>query len=177
MSAVRQEKGQTDVVRSAQLEMEAAKLIAAQVADVSGDDSDFVRDVIEGETSLHEAIRALVASIGEDEAICEGLSAYIRRLQERRGRIERRIELKRALVASGLDVAEIRKLPTDAGTVSLVPVSPKVDLSEEADVPAEFWRAQPPKLDMKSLLAALKEGRAVPGARLSNGGVTIQIRS
>jgi hypothetical protein len=47
-------------------------------------------------------------------------------------------------------------------------------------VPAGFWRRGDPKLDKKALLDALKalpKGEHIPGAELSNGGATIQIRS
>ena len=36
-------------------------------------------------------------------------------------------------------------------------------MTQEADIPAEFFNPQPPKLDQSALSAALREGREVPG--------------
>ncbi|MGE0857439.1 MAG: siphovirus Gp157 family protein [Hyphomicrobiaceae bacterium] len=43
-------------------------------------------------------------------------------------------------------------------------------------IPSEFWKPQPPRLDKKVVLDALKAGAVVPGAELSNGGETLSMR-
>ncbi len=50
-------------------------------------------------------------------------------------------------------------------------------LVDEGQVPDDFWRPQPPKLDRQGLISALKAGREVPGAVLGNGGMTISVRT
>jgi hypothetical protein len=52
----------------------------------------------------------------------------------------------------------------------------KLELIEEADIPAEFWKAGDPKLDRKALAEALKEGRSVPGVALSNQAPSLTVR-
>ena len=79
-------------------------------------------------------------------------------------------------MASTLEIADRPKLELDIGTVSLTKVHPKAHILEEADIPADFWKPQPPKLDLKTLTAALKEGVRVPGATLTNGSHTVTIR-
>jgi hypothetical protein len=97
----------------------------------------------------------------------------------------------------------LRKRGTPAGTVSLKAVPPKAIIHEEAEIPARFWQPQAPKLSLKDLTEALKAREAalakplaladpsarsealrqvdetyspIPGAALSNGGQTVQIR-
>ncbi len=185
-------------------QIEAAKILRAQIADIAAGDPEFVRDVIEGETSLHECIAALVESIADDEALADSIKARQDGLQARRKRIEDRAALKRALVTVAMEAGELRKLEAPAGTVSIKPVPPKPVVSEEADIPPRFWKPSDPKLDLKALGDALKaraaalqeagkiedqamreaalraaEGAhpAIPGATLSNGSMTISIRS
>ncbi len=185
-------------------QMEAAKVLRDQLAALSVDDPEFLRDTIEGETSLHEMIALEVAAIAEDETLAKAIADRKSDLDARQKRIEKRADLRRALIASAMEIGEVRKLETADGTVSLRPVPPKVIVSEEADIPAKFWKTGDPKLDRKALAAALKaraaaiaeaqaiddaEDRAaaiaraiadnpeIPGADLSNGSVTISIRS
>jgi len=47
---------------------------------------------------------------------------------------------------------------------------------DEGEIPEEFFVEQAPKLDRKSLLASLKDG-PIDGATLSNGALTLQIRT
>ncbi len=184
-------------------QIEAAKILRDQIADIAAGDPDFIRDVIEGETDLHECIAALVASIAEDEALAAGTDALRKTLADRQKRLEQRADLKRALVAAAMDCGALKKLETPAGTVSLKPVPPRVIVSEEADIPVRFWKQSDPKLSLKEVGDALKVRAAalreleriedpesreaarakveaehpdIPGATLSNGSMTISIR-
>ena len=105
-----------------------------------------------------------------------GLKAYSDDLSARRDRIAARIQVKRALLASALAIAERPKLELDIGTLSLTKVPPKAQIVEEADIPASYWQPQPPRLDLKALTADLRDGARVPGATLTNGGQTVTIR-
>jgi hypothetical protein len=165
-----------DLVQRTEKELEAARVLRAQIADLAGGDEDFVRDTLEGEVDFEAIVRSLLASIGEDEAMVTGLKAYADELAGRKDRIEKRIAFKRTLIASALEIADRPKLELDVGTVSLTKVQPKAEITEEAEIPADFWKPQPPKLDKSKLTAALKEGQSVPGAMLGNGGITCTIR-
>ena len=156
--------------------LEAARVLKAQIAELANGDADFIRDTLEGELDFDIVARSLVASIGEDEAMIAGLKAYCDDLCARKDRIAVRIQVKRALMASTLEIADRPKLELDIGTVSLTKVHPRAHILEEADIPADFWKPQPPKLDLKTLTAALKEGVRVPGATLTNGSHTVTIR-
>ena len=166
-----------DNARALHREIEAAKVLRAQIADIAENDPDFMRDTIEGETSIHEIISRLAAEEQEDKAILDGLDGFSRSLDARKARIKRRIESRRALIASGMEIAELKKLQTPVGTVSLKNVPPKLITTEEAGIPTCFWTAGKPVLDKKAVTHALKNNEAVPGATLSNGSMTIAIRS
>ena len=155
----------------------AAKVLLEQLRDLQADDDDeVVRDSIEGETDLHEAIEAAVKRLGGDLAAIEGLEAYIKRLTSRRDRLENRVDATREAIANAMELARLPSLETPIATVAVKKVAPKVIITEEADVPSDFWKPQPPKLDKRAVMSALKDKQPVPGAQLSNGGETIQVK-
>lgn len=183
-------------------QMDAAKILREQIADIAAGDPDFIRDTLEGETNLHEAIGALVLSISEDDELEEGVKRAIDNLKVRKDRFKRRAEMKRALVATAMEIGEIAKIVTPAGTVTAKSVPPKAIVTEESEIPTKFFETPAPVLSLKKLTAALKEREAlleaaranedaearrealeaadaalppIPGASLSNGGRTIQI--
>lgn len=161
-------------------EIEAARVLLANYRDILGEDAEAQADAVEGETNLHEAIRPALARIAEIEAMCEGLTAAMDRLKARRSRLEQQGETLRTLLLAGMEMAGLKKVETDLATVSRKPVPPSVQITNEAEIPAAFWKRGDPKLDKKALLAALKEadeqGTKIPGAELSNGGETISVR-
>jgi hypothetical protein len=165
-----------NVVQDCRMALDAVRLMRAHIADLSEDDPDFIRDTLEGEVDFDHIVRVLLASIGEDEAHAHGLKAYIEDLKARRDRLGRRVEIKRGLLGSALDVAGRSSVETDLATVTLKETAPKAVVHEEADIPAAFWKPQAPKLDLAGLTRTLREGVAVAGASLSQGGFTVQIR-
>ncbi len=165
-----------DLVHEASRTLEAARVLRSQIAELAGDDEDFIRDTLEGETDFEGIVRALLASIGEDEAHEAGLKSYLDELKARRDRLAQRAETKRALIASALAIAGRRSLECDLATVTLKTVAPKALVTEESEIPSAFWKPQAPRLDLAALSSALRAGEAVPGATLSNGGQTVQIR-
>lgn len=138
------------------------------------DDADTLRDTIEGSTNLHEAIRATLVSIDEDEVLKAGLEDRIGNLSARLARIKDRIETKTALIEQAMTMGEIKSKEFDIATLSLVQRPRKVIITTEADIPSVYWKPQPPELDKAALKAALKLG-LVPGAALDNGFVSLTI--
>jgi hypothetical protein len=156
--------------------IEAAKVLRAQIANLAGGDEDFIRDSLEGEVDFDQIVRTLVTSIGEDEAMVNGLKAYVADLNDRKDRIETRIGHKRTLITLALEIAGCAKLEVDVATISLTKIHSRALVTEEADIPSEFWKPQAPKLDKTALNTALRDGRTVAGAVLDNGGTTCTIR-
>lgn len=156
--------------------IKAAEVLRAQIEGLAGDDIQLIQDTMEGQTELHEIIRALMAGIGEDTAHIAGVKKYVEGLQSRIARLEERVTLRRGLIQTGLELAEQKSLEADIATVSLGQKPQQAIIAEEADIPAEFWKPQPPKLDKRAILDALKAETPVAGATLDNGGTTLAIR-
>ena len=164
------------VVRALEREMDAARILREHLADVAGDDADLIRDMIEGETSVYDLIDVAIEQLARDAAAVMGIEAFAEKLASRRHRLERRQEAFRVAIRTAMEVAEMHKRETPIATVTRKALPPKLITKDEAAIPSQFWTPQPPKLDRKAVLDALKSGTAIPGAELSNGGETLQLR-
>jgi hypothetical protein len=140
-------------------------------------DNETLRDTVEGLTNLPELLARILRSHLDDLALVAALRARILDMQERFARLEARADKKRALVASVMERADIKKLTEPDFTASLRQLPPGLVVVDERAIPEPFWRPQPPKLDRKGLLAALNAGQAIPGAALGNGSTTIAVRT
>ena len=54
------------------------------------------------------------------------------------------------------------------------PVS--LEIESENLLPSRYWISQDPKLDKRQIMADLKDGVEVEGARMGDKGITLQIR-
>jgi Siphovirus Gp157 len=140
-------------------------------------DGEALQNTIQGLTNLPEMLASILRSHLDDLALLAALRTRILDMQERFARIEYRADKKRALAASGMERAGIQKLTEPDFTASLREVPPGLIVIEEGKIPAPFWKPQPPKLDRKALLAALKAGEVVAGAALGNGSATLAVRT
>lgn len=141
------------------------------------DDPEWLLDAIEGETSLLEAIDRLLVKIAESDGLAKGAKLAADEILARADRFTKRAETARAMIEQALMIADLEKVERPSATLSLVRRAAKLELTEESEIPSEFWKAGDPKLDRKALAAALKEGRAVPGAVLSNQAPSLTIRT
>jgi len=143
-----------------------------------GEDCDpkLLLDTIEGETNLAEACAFVLEQTHEDEILIEGLDAKIKELQTRKGRMEKSIESRRGIILMAMDKAGLQTIRSPLGTMTARPTPPKATITDEAIIPAKFWKPSDPRLDRAAVAEALKAGEAVPGASLSNGGVQLSIR-
>ena len=140
-------------------------------------DDETLLDTLEGITNLHEMIAEVVRSRQDDLAFVAAVKARMSDMQERLARLDQRATTKKEIVASVLERAGIKKITEADFTLSLRSTSPPLVVIEEKQIPEEFWKPQPPKLDRQGLLSALKDGLDVPGVALGNGGVTISVRT
>lgn len=140
------------------------------------DDPRLILDTIEGETDLAEACCVVLEEIHEDEVLLEGLKAKIAELGIRKGRVEKSIETRRNIILMAMEKAEIPTIRSPLGTMSAKPTPPKLVIGDEAQIPARFFKTPDPVLDKAALKAALDAKEPVPGASLSNGGLTLSVR-
>lgn len=160
-------------------ETEAARVLLAQLADIIGDDEEAKADVVEGQTSLVEAIDLAVQQLVDDMAAIKGLNDYIDRLVNRKERLQDRVANYRAALAVAMEQAGKKKIDHPAVTLSLRAVPASVTVLEESDIPPKFFKVPEmpaPKLDKRAVLEELKAKKHVPGCVLSNGGVTLALR-
>ena len=140
-------------------------------------DDELLHDTIEGLSDLPEIVATILRSHLDDIALATALRARLADMHERLSRIDARAEKKRALVASVMERADLRKLTEPDFTASLRLTPPPLVITAEGEIPAAYWKPQPPKLDRKGLIAALNSGIQVSGATLGNGGLTIAVRT
>lgn len=172
--AERKPKGWIDPIKEAA----AVAALRASLAQIGLDGDEEALDIaIEGETNLIEAIDKLLLQIAQDEALEAGALRAADDIKARAERFGKRAEAARAVIEQAFMVAELDKVERPTATLFLTRRGPKAEIAEEAAIPAEFWKAGDPRLDRKALLAALKEGRAVPGACLSNCAPSLTVRS
>lgn len=147
------------------------------IAEFPDTDAITLRDTLEGLSSLPELLAAVLRSYLEDIALVAALDIRIDDMQERLCRIEQRADKKRELVTSAMLQAEFKRLTEPDFTASLRAVPPSLRIVDEKQIPTDFWTPQPPKLDRQGLTHALKAGRAVAGAVLSKGQITLSVRT
>ena len=140
-------------------------------------DEDTLRDTLEGLSSLPEMLACALRSYLDDIALTAALGIRINDMQERISRFEQRAEKKRALITSVMERADLKKLAEPDFTVSIRATPPSLKVNDETEIPRDFWKPQPPKLDRQGLTAALRRGQSVPGAVLGNGQATISVRT
>lgn len=148
----------------------------ALIEELAGDDAELAHDIVEGETDLFEAVERALAEIDECDILVEGLSAHIKKLNDRLSRVKKRAENVRGMIDQAFQMAEVQSHKFSTATITTKRIPPKPVVSDESLIPSRFFAPQPPKLDMKALGQAVKDGEDVPGASMSNGGTTIQIR-
>lgn len=140
-------------------------------------DEETLSDTMEGLTSLHEKLGAVIRSQLEDRTLSKALRARIEEMQERSRRLEYRVEQKRDLVTTVMERAQIKKIVEPDFSVHMRQGPRPLVISDEAVIQEEYWRPQPPKLDRKKLIDDLKNGASLAGACLGNGSPNISVRT
>jgi hypothetical protein len=132
---------------------------------------------LESGENLEQAIAAVATSAKEDEAMAEGLGRHIADLQSRKSRMENTAQQKRGLCIMAMERADLRNVTHPTATIYTSPTPSKLVVKEEAKIPARFFKTPEPELDRAALTTALQDGEIIEGAEMSNGGVTLTIRS
>jgi hypothetical protein len=134
-------------------------------------------DAIEGETDFQEAIEQIALAVLETQGQIVGIKHQEERLAARRKRLADLETTLKGIAHAAMDRATVKNIKRPAVTVSVKAVPKAIAAGlDEAEIPSEYFEPQPPKLNRKKLLEDLKDGKEIPGARLNNGGSTIQMR-
>jgi hypothetical protein len=140
-------------------------------------DEECVADTLEGITSLHEMIAAVIRSALVDQALQEGLRTRLEEMRQRLARLEERGAKKRQLALEAMCEAGLRRLEEPDFTASTRAGMPPLVIVDEPEIPEPYWVPQPPKLDRLSLLADLKRGAVIQGAQLGNPKSCLAVRT
>lgn len=163
-------------IRHVTREAQAAKMLLDSVHQHFCDDADAAFTVVEGETSLLEVIDEVLVRLTEIDAHCEGIDMAVAKLAARKNRLGAQAERLKSSLLLAMDTIEAKKLERPTATLSVAKVPDKAVITSEENLPSGFLVEKTEvKPDKKAILAALKEGAEVPGAILSNGGVTLRV--
>jgi len=110
-------------------------------------DDETLRDTLEGLSALPEVLGAIIRSALDDEAIIAGLSTRLDTMKARLERISRRAKQKRHLVRDSMLSADLVKLAEPDFTVSIKSGQTRLEIVAEDQIPLDFWKPQPSKLD------------------------------
>lgn len=160
-------------------EKDAIKSLMSQLRTEGNDDEESIEIAIESETSFLEVVAKALDEIDELEAIDVGLTSKIEAFASRRAATRKRMDIIRASIEQAMMLADLDTLRLPTATITLRKLRPSAVIDDEAQIPSRFWLAQQPpapKLDKKSLLAALEDGEEISGARLDNGTVSLSVR-
>ena len=151
-------------------------LRARLLSEIPDLDEETLSDTLEGITDLRELLAEVLRTALYDEALADALSSRISDMRTRLERIETRAKRKRQIVLGAMTDASVPKLLVADFTASLRLGAPALEVSDEAKIPAAYWRPQPPKLDRQGLIVALKSGTPVDGALLAPPQPQLSVR-
>lgn len=139
------------------------------------EDEELRLDMIEAETEANELFSSLLAIMIEADKSAVGLANYEKKFKERRARMEHRVEKLRELVFKIMQFAEIHKIELPEATLSIRNGTQQVLITDATKLPDDLCKIErsPKKTEIKE---ALKSGKEVPGAELSNGTPNLSIR-
>lgn len=123
-------------------------------------------------------LRALALGAIEAKALAEMQAQRIADLETRRRRSQNREKSCRNTLIACMEAIGIRTHPDPEFTLSLTQTTPKLIITDPTAIPEDYQQVEfvstPDKAAIKD---ALKQGLAVEGATLSNGGPSLQIRT
>lgn len=139
-------------------------------------DSESIERMIEAGCNFKEAMQALLDELRGNDELLEGIKAREAELKERKSRLANKATRIRELVQSCMDIAGESKLVLPEATISKGKARAKVMIVREGDIPEQYIKIERKPM-LNDIAKALKEGEAVEGCMLSNGGETLTIRT
>lgn len=158
------------------LQTEAAIRLKERLVATYGDDAELVKDMIEGETSLHDALSIAALELAATEGEKDGIEIAIAKLKERLSRYVKRAEGLREAIQAAMDAAELKTLKTPAATLSMRAAPPRCEIIDPSQIPAVFLIQPPPVPDKAAIRDAMKSGESIPGCVLSNQPQSLSVR-
>lgn len=137
------------------------------------EDEQAIEDTISAESYPLELKAQNVAyAIKNLEATAEAIKNAEREMAGRRNAIEKRAANLREYTKTCMEIAGVQKIECPHFALSIRKNPSGVEIFEPSLIPASFMRQPeppPPAADKKAIAEAIKEGREVPGAMLTQG--------
>ena len=137
------------------------------------DDACAIADTIEAESYPLEVKAQNVAyAVKNLEATAAAIKAAEQEMAARRKAIENRAMHLKEYIKTCLEIAGVQKIDCPHFALSIRSNPQSVDVFEPGLIPAEYMRQAeppPPAPDKTAIKEAIKAGREVPGAQLSQG--------
>lgn len=158
---------EADIVRK---QIEALKALYPEIQE----DADLLADTLEGQTNLEFILVRLIDFVREAETMAAAVKFRKDEIAERQKRFERQAESGRKIIQQLMESADQPKVVLPEATLSILPARPKVEILNADELPQGFYRIERKPLS-KEILAAFKDGHAVPGAELVMGDDSLRI--
>ncbi|ACO85375.1 siphovirus Gp157 family protein [Clostridium botulinum] len=134
------------------------------------DNPEVAKEVLEESLNqIHEEIDIKLENVAKViksiEVDAKGLKEEEKRLADRRKSLENRIVNLKEYAENSMRVTGITKIKGKVFTLGIQKNVPSVEITEEEMIPEEYFITEK-KLVKKDILAALKEGKEVPGAAI-----------
>lgn len=138
-----------------------------QMAEEQGLTQKDIEDTLEGiEYEIEEKAESYARVIRSLEEDANGLGNEIKRLTDKKNTINNNIRsMKKNLEKTMVETGK-RKFKTKLFSFRIQANPPSAKIEDEAKLPETYLIQQPPKIDKKSLLKDLKNGKEVEGAKL-----------
>ena len=125
---------------------------------------DVYKDTVDA-LGAENAIDDVVKAIRNKQAEAEAFKAEADRLIEKKQAAEKAIDSMKKLILDYMRATDQKKTGTGLFTVSRRS-SKSCELTDETKIPEQYLIPQPAKINKKAILAELKEGKEIAGARL-----------
>ena len=134
-------------------------------------------DTLDGEGNFDEACEAVVRQAQLFRSYADGLDDHIKALQARKDRLKKSSDTLKTVVLAAMEKAGKKSIQGVSCTITAKPTPRAVVIANEAEIPVKYWVTKDPVIDKRAIAADLKDKIRVPGAALSNGGITLQVRN
>ncbi len=137
-----------------------------------------IRDTMQAvEGEFEEKGKALATVVLNMSTDVEAIDAEITRLQDRKRAIVNRQESMKEYLRENMDAAGIKKITHPLFSISCSPGREIAVIDDEKMIPDDFMRVKTECApDKAAIVAALKEGKDVPGVHLERAKSSIRIK-
>ena len=137
------------------IQLEEIRRIAEWLAEQCCDDETLFSDMMEGESNVFDMLEQVYARLAADQEIIAGIKLRVTALNERRQRLEQRVEANRSAIGKILRAAKLKNAELIEATVSVRDGKGKLVILDPDAVPTEYNRTktEPDKLKINEAFA------------------------